>query len=252
MRWLLLSILILPGLGCDSCACGAAKAPADKLLMTQKQEPKRPPEPEPEEFEMPPVQRSVEPVEATIGAPAPLFVTEDHEKRDLTLRDFRGKFVVLEWFNPDCPAVQKAYEEGGRLRDVAIELAFDKKVLEEKGEPDLIWIHINSAGPGQPGNGLQKALNARAEFQIANLYADDEPGTIGRAYGATRTPEVVILDAAGVMVYRGAPDNAPSGKPAGAYRNYIAEAIADLRAGNKVRTGRTKLWGCPIGYGKKR
>ena len=251
MRLMLFIALITPGLGCDSCACGSSKAVPDSGPVAPKKAAKRIAEPPPGADTLPPVQRSVEEVEAKIGAPAPLFVTEDHEHRDLTLRDFRGKIVVLEWFNPDCPAVQKAYEKGGRLRDVAIELAFDKRVLEEKGSPDLIWIHINSAGPGQPGNGLQKALNARSEFQIVNLYADDEPGHIGRAYGARRTPEVVILDAAGVMVYRGAPDNAPSGKPAGAYRHYIAEAITDLRAGTAVRTPRTKTWGCPIAYGAK-
>jgi hypothetical protein len=164
------------------------------------------------------------------------------------LSALRGKTVVLEWFNPDCPFVKHAHGKGP-LKD------FAKRVSSDK----LIWFTINSNAPSKQGSGLERNRAAKAEYAFTNRLLLDESGKVGRAYGAIKTPHVFVIDAKGVLVYRGGVDNAPvgvvdddrprlPGTPAGTAEPYLENALSDLASGRKLRQADTPPYGCTVKY----
>lgn len=138
---------------------------------------------------------------AKVGEPAPAFTLPDTDGKQVSLSDFAGKTVVLEWFNPDCPFVKYAHGEGP-LATMAAEQA--------KGE--VVWLAINSGADGKQGAGAERSKQAAAEWKMEHPILIDADGAVGHAYGAKTTPHMYVIDTAGKLVYAGALDNAPLGR----------------------------------------
>ncbi len=175
---------------------------------------------------------------AAPGAAAPDFTLPDLDGATHSLSSFAGKTVVLEWFNPGCPFVKHQHAEGP-LADQA---------SRHKG--DVVWIAINSGGPGEQGHGVEQNKAAVAEWSMDHLVLIDESGEVGKAYGAKTTPHMFVIDASGTIRYEGAVDNAPLGKAKGAPVNYVDAALADLAAGRAVAADFQKPYGCSVKYAK--
>jgi peroxiredoxin len=177
---------------------------------------------------------------AELGKPAPAFELKDVNGKTVKLSDYRGKTVVLEWFNPGCPFVKYAHGEGP-LKDVA--------KLPGAGRADVVWLAINSGKAGAEGAGVEANKKHAAEWKMNYPVLIDESGKVGRAYGAKTTPHMYVIDASGKLVYRGALDNAPLGRVKdGATVSYVQAALDDLAAGRAVRTPETQSYGCSVKY----
>lgn len=185
---------------------------------------------------------------ANLGKKAPDFTLTDIEGKKYTLAGLRGKTVVLEWFNPECPFVKAAHGQG-ELQTMA------KKVARK----DLVWLTINSGAPGKQGHGADRNRAALNEFAMGNPILLDEDGAVGRAYGAEKTPHLFIIDPKGVLVYRGGIDNAPmnvvddarprpAGQNAGMRFNYVQAALDEIAKGKKVTFPETPAYGCSVKY----
>jgi peroxiredoxin len=175
------------------------------------------------------------------GAVAPEFTAKDSSGADVSLKDLKGKIVVLEWFNPNCPFVKKFYANGDMQR-------FQKDAAA-KG---VVWLTVSSSAPGKNGHLTQEtAAKMKDELSMnAKALLLDADGSIGKAYGARTTPHLFVVDAAGKIAYAGAIDSAPSTDSsdiAGA-TNYVALAIDALVAGKPVETPSTEPYGCSVKY----
>lgn len=181
-------------------------------------------------------------VAAAVGAPAPDFTLQGDDGKTVHLADLRGKTVVLEWFNPDCPFVKASHLKGS-LRDAA-------KRRTAKG---VVWLGINSAAPGKQGNAPERVAAGKRSFGLEHPILADESGQVGHLYGATNTPHIFVIDAKGILVYRGAIDNSPDGEgespEGGKLINYVDAALDDLDASRPVGTKETKAYGCSVKYG---
>jgi len=145
-----------------------------------------------------------EPTTAVLGEPAPAFSLPDLDGNTVSLADFAGKTVVLEWFNPECPFVVYAHGEGP-LAGMA----------GESSNANVVWLAINSGAPGKQGHGAERNHKAKAEWKMDHAILLDEDGKVGHAYGATSTPHMFVIDSAGKLVYGGGLDNAPLGRVGG-------------------------------------
>ena len=177
---------------------------------------------------------------AELGKPAPAFELKDVNGKTVKLADFRGKTVVLEWFNPGCPFVKYAHGEGP-LKEAANRPG--------AGRADVVWLAINSSASGKQGHGVELNKQAGAEWKMTYPLLIDESGAVGRMYGAKTTPHMYVIDASGKLVYRGALDNAPLGRSSdGKTVSYVQAALDDLAAGRAVRTAETQSYGCSVKY----
>jgi peroxiredoxin len=178
---------------------------------------------------------------ADVGAAAPAFTLKDLDGKTVSLADFKGKTVVLEWFNPECPFVKASHTKGS-LVDFA----------KQQRKAGVVWLSINSGAAGKQGFGVEKNRAGAKALGVENPILLDESGTVGHAYGATNTPHLFIVDAKGTLVYRGAPDNSPDGEKAapegGTLVGYAEAALADLAAGRPVKVAQTKAYGCSVKY----
>ncbi|MET0344268.1 MAG: redoxin family protein [Polyangiales bacterium] len=185
---------------------------------------------------------------AVLKKPAPDFTLTDTDGKAVKLSSLRGKTVVLEWFNPDCPFVKYAHGKGP-LKDASKRHQNDK----------LVWLTINSNAPGKQGHGAERNKQAKTEYAFDNRVLLDESGEVGRAYGAEKTPHVYVVDPKGVLVYRGGLDNAPMGvvdaqRPRlpdageGTLSPYLDAAIEDLGKKRALRLADTPAYGCTVKY----
>ncbi len=178
---------------------------------------------------------------ADLGKPAPDFTLNDLDGNQVKLSSFKGKTVVIEWFNPECPFVKNAHTRAS-LVDTA-------KRAQKKG---IVWLSINSGAVGKQGHGVEKNKAGVKAFAMENPVLLDESGAVGKAYGATNTPHLFVIDAKGTVVYRGAIDNSPDGEgqspQGGTLINYVDAALDDLAAGRPVKTADTKAYGCGVKY----
>jgi peroxiredoxin len=185
---------------------------------------------------------SVAAAEPQPGAAAPDFTLTDLDGKTVALADAKGKVVVLEWFNPSCPFVQRAHTKGS-LAGMA----------EKQAANGVVWLAINSGAPGRDGTGVETNREAQKVYGLPHPILLDESGKVGKAYGATNTPNMFVIDAKGTLVYRGAIDNSPDGEgrspEGGTLVNYVAQALEDVVAGRAVRTPSTKPYGCSVKYG---
>ena len=181
---------------------------------------------------------------AAVGVAAPDFTLKDLDGKDVSLASFKGKTVVLEWFNPGCPFVKSSHGKGSL-----------KGFSEQAMKGGVVWLAINSGAPGKQGHGVEANREGAKTFGVTNPILMDESGTVGKAYGATNTPQLVIVDARGIVVYKGAVDNSPDGEgespqPDGAKLvNYVEQALAEIAEGKPVSVPSTKPYGCSVKYG---
>jgi len=178
---------------------------------------------------------------AVPGQDAPAFQAVDIEGKGLALSDFKGKYVVLEWYNPGCPFVRKWYQNGDM-----------QKLQRELTSQGVVWITINSSAPGKQGHLTPpqwKELVVKNN-SAATHYVADEKGDIGRAYGAQTTPHMFVIGPDGKLLYAGAIDSKPSTDPGdivGA-TNYVRRALEEAKAGKPVSVPQTKPYGCSVKY----
>jgi peroxiredoxin len=179
---------------------------------------------------------------AEIGKTAPGFTLQDLDGRSVRLADFRGKTVVLEWFNPQCPFVRMSHTKGS-LKDAAARHMKD----------GVVWLGIDSAASGKQGYDVDTIRGSVKLFGLSHPILRDTSGAVGHLYGATNTPHMFVIDRAGTLVYGGAIDNSPDAEGAspqgGTLVNYVDAALDDMAAGRPVRVSRTKAYGCGVKYG---
>ncbi|MFN3584030.1 thioredoxin family protein [Phenylobacterium sp.] len=176
-----------------------------------------------------------------IGQPAPAFQARDADGRTRTLAEFKGRTVVLEWTNEGCPYVQKHYNSGNMQR-----------LQKQAARDGMVWLTVISSAPDMQGHltGPQaKAWQAKAGAASTAVLLDPD-GVVGRAYEAKTTPHMFIVDKAGTLVYMGGIDDKPSSDPASlkGARNYVAAALADIKAGRAVAQPATRSYGCSVKY----
>lgn len=174
---------------------------------------------------------------AQVGQPAPAFELKDTAGNTVRLSDFKGKVVVLEWFNPECPFVVKHHE----LHPTMLNLYNAHK------DQGVVWLAINSGAPGKQGAGLELNQKFKTEWKIPYPILLDESGTVGRAFGAERTPHMMIINKDGVLVYRGAIDDNRSARELGQV-NFVAKALEQLLKGETITTPETTAYGCTVKY----
>ena len=173
-----------------------------------------------------------------VGQPAPPFSLPDTTGQVHALADLRGRTVVLEWFNPDCPFVKHAYDSG----------LLPGLVSTWTGQ-GVAWLRINSGAPGKQGAGADRSAQAMAAWSMAGPVLIDESGAVGQRYGARTTPQMFVVDPAGTLVYAGALDDAPLGRVDGDTRtDYVGAALSALAAGQAVGTPTTRPYGCSVKY----
>ena len=180
-----------------------------------------------------------------IGQPAPDFTARDSGGREVALSSFKGKAVVLEWTNHDCPYVRKHYGTGNM-----------QALQKEATGQGVVWLTIASSPPGTQGhvNGLEaEKLTADRNAAPTAVLLDPE-GRVGRMFGATATPHMYVIDKAGALAYMGAIDDKPTTNrdDVPAARNYVREALQQIAAGQPVKTTSTRAYGCSIKYQEPR
>lgn len=177
---------------------------------------------------------------AEVGQPAPDFTATDIEGKTHKLSDYKGKIVVLESYNLDCPFVANHYKTGA-MQELQGELT-------AKG---VVWFVVNSVNPKHAS--YRPPEKAREEWAAqkmkATAWLDDSSGKIGRAYGMKTTPHMFVIAKDGTLAYAGAIDDRPAseGDPRTA-RNYVREAVEALLAGKPVPVAQTKPYGCGVKY----
>jgi peroxiredoxin len=176
-----------------------------------------------------------------VGTTAPDFSVTDSKGKTQTLSQYKGKYVVLEWFNPDCPFVKKHYGSGNM-----------QKLQEEFTGKGVVWLSVDSSAPGKEGNLTAEQANAKmSEWktkQTALLL--DPDGKAGQTYGAKNTPHMFVINPEGKIIYEGAIDSKASANPADidGSTNYVKVALTESMSGKPVTTANTKPYGCSVKY----
>src|SRR5881409_973454 len=176
-----------------------------------------------------------------VGSAAPDFSAPDASGKTQSLSQYKGKYVVLEWFNPECPFVKKHYGSSN-MQNL-------QKEFTDKG---VVWLTIDSNAPGTEGNltpqEAQKIATSCNTHETALLL--DPEGNAGRAYGAKNTPNMVIVNPEGKIIYRGAIDSKATPNPADIPNstNYVKAALDQSLSGKSVATPETKPYGCSVKY----
>lgn len=178
---------------------------------------------------------------AKVGAPAPAFTAPATTGNPVSLGDYRGKIVVLEWTNHHCPYVRKHYETGNM-----------QALQKEATEQGAIWLTLISSAPGEQGHVSAAQANELTTSRKAAPTAVliDAKGTVGKAYGATNTPHMYVIDKNGVLVYAGAIDDRPTSRRSDVQgaQNYVREALQAVASGHPVKTATTRAYGCTVKY----
>ena len=169
--------------------------------------------------------------ENRIGNQAPLFDLKDPQGKAVQLSDYKGKVVVLEWANPDCP-FWRYHAEKRTLANLAAR-------YKDKG---VVWLAINSTAGVTP-EANKKTVD---RYKLPYPILADTSGRTASDYGVTNTPDVVVIDAKGILAYSGAIDNAPMGKALGQATNYVDKALSELLEGRPVTTPQTKPYGSVV------
>jgi peroxiredoxin len=178
---------------------------------------------------------------AKVGTAAPPFTAATTTGTSQGLADLRGKIVVLEWTNHDCPYVRKHYETGNM-----------QALQREATGQGVVWLTVISSAPGTPGYvtppQADELTASRKAAPTAVLL--DPKGTVGKLYGATNTPHMYVIDKAGTLAYAGAIDDRPTSRRADVQgaNNYVRAALQSVAAGEPVKTPVTRAYGCTVKY----
>ncbi len=177
----------------------------------------------------------------TIGQPAPAFEVKDASGKLVKLSDFKGKHVVLEWTNPNCPFVVKHYGTQNM-----------QGLQKDATAKDVVWLSVSSTAPGHGDYLASKDLVAKYQSWGASSSAllMDDDGRVGKTYAARTTPHMFIVDPKGVLVYAGGIDDKRSANPAdvATAKNFVKTSLAELLAGKPVSTPTSAPYGCSIKY----
>jgi peroxiredoxin len=179
--------------------------------------------------------------EVRVGAPAPAFTATDSRGQSESLAQYRGKYVVLEWHNQGCPFTRKHYVSGNM-----------QALQKEWTAKGVVWFTVISSAPGQQGYVTPSAENAYVQQVHAAPTAVlmDPEGKLGRLYSAKTTPQMVVIDPAGKVIYDGAIDDRPTtdAEDVRGARNYVSEALTEAMAGKPVAMPYTRPYGCGVKY----
>ena len=176
-----------------------------------------------------------------VGAPAPDFTATDSNGKSDSLDQFHGKYVVLEWHNQGCPYTKKHYTSGNM-----------QSLQKEWTAKGVVWLTVISSAPGEQG-----FMTAREENSyLSKMHAAptavllDSNGKVGRLYSAKTTPQMVVIDPAGKLIYDGAIDDRPTpdAEDIKGAKNYVDEALSAAMAGKPVPTPYTRPYGCSVKY----
>jgi peroxiredoxin len=177
-------------------------------------------------------------VKAVIGKPAPNFTLKDTAGKSHSLSDFKGKTVVLQWINPDCPYCRRVMAEG-----VVKQMLKDLKSLDK----DLILLAINSTHYMTPEDTARYLK--KNKIDMPGLI--DSDGAVGRLYDARTTPHVFVIDKKGILRYSGAINDDRRGSQGSEAANYVVNAVRQIGAGEPVAPDKTRPYGCSVKYAKK-
>jgi peroxiredoxin len=206
---LALSLLVL--VGCKS------REPAQELPKEPSKEPSKEIEPE-------------------VARKAPDFTLNSFDGKTISLSDYKGKIVVLEWFNYECPSVLRHY--GSKLTMITLAKKYKDR--------DVVWLTIDSTSNAVPEANIEFAESRKLPYPIL----DDRSGTVGRAYGAKTTPHMYVIDSRGSIAYQGAIDNDERGRKRRSVINYVDRALAELTGDKEVTTTDTMPYGSIVKYAK--
>ncbi|MFD1786375.1 thioredoxin family protein [Sphingomonas floccifaciens] len=177
----------------------------------------------------------------TTGAPAGNFKLTDMTGKTVSLSDYRGKTVVIEWNNPGCPFVQKHYNSGN--------MQTTQGAAKGMG---AVWLTVNSGAPGKQGymTGAEAQAFVKTSKAVPTAYLLDPKGVVGKGYGAKTTPHLYIVDPAGKLVYQGGIDDKPTANAAdiAGARNHVTAALGEMKAGKPVSVAETRPYGCSVKY----
>ena len=175
------------------------------------------------------------------GAAAPDFSVTDSKGKTQSVSQYKGKTVVLEWFNPGCPFVVKHYGSGNM-----------QKLQEEFTGKGVVWLTIDSSAPGKEGHlTAEQAEKQITEWKMkSSALLLDPDGKAGQTYGAKNTPHMFIISPEGKVIYQGAIDSKPSPKPEdiASSTNYVKVALDESMGGKPVSNASTKPYGCSVKY----
>jgi peroxiredoxin len=178
---------------------------------------------------------------ATVDQPAPHFTLKGADGKSHSLSNYAGKFVVLEWTNPNCPFVKKFYGSNAM-----------QELQKEETAKGVVWLRINSGAPGHDGYQTPSELAAyvAANHVVATQSLIDPTGKVGHIYGARNTPTMFVIDPKGTLIYAGGIDNKPSTDPAdiATATNYVKAALDEAMAGKPVTTPTAPPYGCSVKY----
>jgi peroxiredoxin len=176
-----------------------------------------------------------------VGTTAPDFSLTDSKGKTQTVSQYKGKYVVLEWFNPECPFVKKHYGSGNM-----------QKLQEEFTAKGIVWLTVDSNAPGLEGNlTAEQAEKKIAEWKTKQTaFVLDPEGKAGRSYGAKNTPHMFVINPEGKIIYEGAIDSKATPNPAdiAGSTNYVKVALEESLAGKTVSNTNTKPYGCSVKY----
>ncbi len=178
---------------------------------------------------------------AAIDSIAPAFTLKDANGQEHSLQQYRGKLVVLEWTNLDCPFVKKHYDSNNM-----------QKLQQTYSDKGVVWLSICSSAEGKQGHFEPKVIRERLGTLKATrtTYLIDADGTVGKTYGARTTPHIFIIDPQGRLLYAGAIDDRPTPKKEdveGA-TNYVAAALDEALSGKPLSQRTTQPYGCSVKY----
>jgi len=169
-----------------------------------------------------------------IARKAPEFTLKSFDGKTESLSDYRGKIVVLEWLNYECPFVLRHYGSNPTMIGLA----------NKYKDRNVVWLAINSTSHSTPEANIGFAEKRKLTYPIL----DDRSGKVGRAYGAKTTPHMYVIDTKGSIAYQGAIDNDERGRKGPNVINYVDKALAELTAGKDVITRDTMPYGCTVKY----
>lgn len=178
---------------------------------------------------------------AKVGEAAPPFTAKDSAGRDVSLADYKGKTVVLEWLNKGCPYVKKHYGSGNM-----------QTLQKEWTGKGVVWLSVVSSAEGKQGHvdGAEADADTKESGASPSKVLLDPSGAVGKLYGAKTTPHMYVVDKAGVLRYAGAIDSNSSADPKtiASAENYVSSALEAVLAGKKVKRASTKPYGCSVKY----
>ena len=179
--------------------------------------------------------------QAVVGSPAPAFTATDSHGQTHSLSQYRGKYVVLEWHNHDCPYTKKHYASGNM-----------QALQKEWTAKGVVWFTVISSAPGQQGYMTDAEENAylAETHAVPTAVLMDPEGKLGRLFNAKTTPEMYVIDPEGKLIYEGAIDDhaTPDVSDVKGADNYLNDALMEAMSGKPVAHAYTRSYGCAVKY----